>query len=290
MCLPYDMGNAGDLLKHGVLAEFVQWLCEMHASFRFIDLFGGVPWEAPVGEVARRVRALPDCALRAAQTGLGINRYYGSGMVARHAAEGRGLRSVRVLTGDRVPAHRARLRAAGLSMIEEDFPGWGLDAGHYDAYAALAEIAGCTDYNDLVLIDPFAEFLHRHARSVVPRLPELASRSAVLLFALNRDPRNRVGRRFDALLEEHLPGAWRLTCPPLPEQGVKGESKYHAEVVLAAPLLLAHRHSLETTNVLTLRERVTEFAGHLSGVLEVPAWQLAPRVVGSRQGLGFPSA
>ena len=23
--LPYDMGNAGDLLKHGVLAEFVRW-------------------------------------------------------------------------------------------------------------------------------------------------------------------------------------------------------------------------------------------------------------------------
>lgn len=27
--LPYDMGNAGDLLKHGVLAEFVRWYCDL---------------------------------------------------------------------------------------------------------------------------------------------------------------------------------------------------------------------------------------------------------------------
>ena len=281
MHLPYDMGNAGDLLKHGVLAEFVQWRCALHTSFRFIDLFGGVPWEPPIAEVARRVRALPDCALRAAQSGLDVNRYYGSGFVARHAAEASGVRGVRVLAGDANPARRERLRAAGLSMIEEDFPGCGLDAGHYDAYATLSEIVRCTNHSDLLLIDPFAEFLPRHARTVIPRLAELASRSSVLLFALNRDPRNRVGRQFDALLEEHLRGAWRLTCPPLPDQGVKGESKYHAEVVLAAPLLLAHRHGREATNVSTLRERLTAFVGHLSGVLELPAKQVAPRVVGS---------
>ena len=28
MRLPCDMGNAGDLLKHAVLAEFVRWRCE----------------------------------------------------------------------------------------------------------------------------------------------------------------------------------------------------------------------------------------------------------------------
>ena len=68
MGLPYDMGNAGDLLKHGVLAEFVRWRCERGASFRFIDLFGGEPWEdRPKPEVASHVLALPEyVALRMA--------------------------------------------------------------------------------------------------------------------------------------------------------------------------------------------------------------------------------
>ena len=92
MGLPYDMGNAGDLLKHGVLAEFVRWQCEM---------------------------------------------------------------------------------------------------------------------------GPFNEFLPRRAPAVVPQMTAMAERAAVMLFALNLDPRNPIGRRFDALLEEYLRGAWRMTCPPL---------------------------------------------------------------------------
>ena len=97
------MGNAGDLLKHGVLAEVVRWQCEQGIQLRFIDLFGGEPWKEPVSpEVARRVRGLATvCALRAAQTGIEDGRYYGSGWVVRHvgtAATGRG--TVRVLTTD----------------------------------------------------------------------------------------------------------------------------------------------------------------------------------------------
>jgi hypothetical protein len=42
--LSYDMGNAGDLLKHGVLAEFIQWWCPLHARrMRFVGPFGGRP-------------------------------------------------------------------------------------------------------------------------------------------------------------------------------------------------------------------------------------------------------
>lgn len=56
------------MLKHGVLAEFVRWRCERGASFRFIDLFGGEPWEdRPKPEVASHVLALPEyVALRMA--------------------------------------------------------------------------------------------------------------------------------------------------------------------------------------------------------------------------------
>ena len=41
--------------------------------------------------------------------------------------------------------------------------------------------------------------------------------ATVLIFALNLNPGNSVGRRFDTLLAEHLLGAWRITCPPHPE-------------------------------------------------------------------------
>ena len=280
MSLPYDMGNAGDLLKHGVLAEFVLWRCESPGSLRFIDLFAGEPWAAPVPEVAGRVRNLPGCALRAVQTDLDKNLYYGSGLVARRAADVGGVADVRVVVGDRDPERRRRLKGAGLAMIEEDFPDCAPGAGEYDGYAALGSIAGRLTVGDLVLIDPFADFLPR-AGTVVPQLAKLAEHAAVLLFVLNLNPCDRVARRFDALLDEHLPGAWRLTCPPLPDRGVRGESVYHAEVVLAPRSLPSHGRREEGLSAVALSNRLTAFAEQLSGVLEVPARQLAPRVVGA---------
>ena len=273
MTLPYDMGNAGDLLKHGVLAEFVRWRCESGGSCRFIDLFGGEPEGPAVAEVARRVRALPDGALRAAQTAIGEGRYYGSGLVAlRAGAAGPG--EVRVLTADRDPERRKRLRAAGLSMLDEEFPRCGARAGRYDAWTAFGELAPALDDGDLVLLDPFAEFVRDRAPAVVPRMADAARRGAVLSFALNRDPRNGEGRRYDALLARYLPGAWRMTCPLLPGGNeVRGESKFHADVVLAARPLPggseAHR----------LRTRLETFTRGLAGVLDLPAGSLAPREV-----------
>lgn len=273
MTLPYDMGNAGDLLKHGVLAEFVRWRCESGGSCRFIDLFGGEPEGPAAAEVARRVRALPDGALRAAQTVIGEGRYYGSGLVAlRAGAAGPG--EVRVLTADRDSERRKRLRAAGLSMLDEEFPRCGARAGRYDAWTAFDELAPALDDGDLVLLDPFAEFVRDRAPAVVPRMADAVRRGAVLSFALNLDPGNRKGRRYDALLARYLPGAWRMTCPPLPGRNeVRGESKFHADVVLAARPLLggseAHR----------LRTRLETFTRGLAGVLDLPAGSLDPREV-----------
>ena len=273
MTLPYHMGNAGDLLKHGVLAEFVRWRCESGGSCRFIDLFGGEPEGPAVAEVARRVRALPNGALRAAQTAIDEGRYRGSGLVAlRAGAAGPG--GVRVLTADREPERRERLRAAGLSMLDEEFPGCGARAGRYDAWTAFDEVAPALHDDDLVLLDPFKEFVRDRAPKVVPRMADAARRGAVLSFALNLDPRNAKGRRFDALLERYLPGAWRMTCPPLPGgTEIKGESKFHADVVLAARPLLgspdAHR----------LRTRLEVFTRGLARVLDLPPGSLDPREV-----------
>lgn len=64
--LPYDMGNAGDLLKHGVPAEFVRWRLERGASVRFLDLFVGEPFACVAPETVKRVRGLAGSALTAA--------------------------------------------------------------------------------------------------------------------------------------------------------------------------------------------------------------------------------
>ena len=74
MTLPYYMGNAGDLLKHGVLAEYVRWQCGQGIRSGSLDPFGGEPWGDAIPEVVRRVRALTDGALRAAQVGIDAGR------------------------------------------------------------------------------------------------------------------------------------------------------------------------------------------------------------------------
>ena len=278
MNLRYDIGNAGDLLKHGVLAEFIRWQCESNEAFRFIDPFGGEPWSEPVPEVVRRLRALPEgCALRLAQPDLGESRYYGSGLVARRTANTCGCRGVRVLASDKNPTRRGRLRACGLSPLSEDFPGCFGDEDEFDGYAAIDQIAPGARDGDLLLIDPFEEFLPDRASAVVPRLAEIAQRASVLLFALNPDPNDPDGRQFDDLLAKHLPGSWRMTCPPLRRNtGVKGESRFHADVVLAAR---AFGDTTRRPAVATLWTRLNEYSRHLANALDVPDGALVPRKV-----------
>ena len=280
MTLPYDMGNAGDLLKHGVLAEFARWQCELGIPLRFMDPFGGEPWGHPVVEVARRVRALSAGGLRAAQPHIDNGRYYGSGLVVRRTTEAAGGRHVRVLSGDACPARRDRLRACGLRMLDEALPGVRAESGcndGYDGYDAIVAIVRAAREGDLLLIDPFFDnFLEHRAQAVVPQMASMAERATVVLFALNPAPHNRIGRRFDMLLEHHLRGAWRMTCPPLADTGVRGESRYHAEIVLATRLLQGTGRVRE---VGILRRRLTEFSRCLAGVLNAPAKHLSPRTL-----------
>ena len=142
MTLPYDMGNAGDLVKHGVLAEFVRWQCELGIPLRFMDPFGGEPWERPVPEVARRVRALKGTALHTAQTDIEDGRYYGSAFVVLHAVGAAGRDDVHVLSGDICQARREHLRACGLSMLDEEFHhrSAGVSGVGYDGYDMFSEI------------------------------------------------------------------------------------------------------------------------------------------------------
>ena len=193
-------------------------------------------------------------------------RYYGSGWVARYVGMATESGTVRVITSDQDQDRRKRLCDSGLSLLTEEFPNTDLS----DSYAVFRnDIVPNAKDSDLALIDPFASFLLDRAPTVVPQVAKMAQRAAVLLFALNLDPGNWVGQRFDKLLEEHLPGAWRLTCPPLHGTGIKGESKHRAEVVLAARWLRSRDGDV-------LRKRLNAFTEQLVGALKL----ITLRIVG----------
>ena len=249
------MGNAGDLPKHGVLAEYVGWRRELGSPVRFIDLFGGEPGREVEDEIKNRILALPEgSALRCAQTEIDRSWYLGSGLVARNAG------AQQVLTNDRDPGRRERLQEAGLGLVAEVVPNCPGEARDWDSYRMLDDVVHELRTDDLLFIDPFSSFLPSHAKEVMPVLAAAVEerQAAVLLFALNRNPGNSVGRRFDALLAEHLPGAWRITCPPHPEL-----KYYAADVVLAVPPAVARSGAA----VESFRLRLERFAKHLRAVL-----------------------
>ena len=281
--LPYDMGNAGDLLKHGVLAELITWQCELGMCFRFMDPFGGEPHGPPVQEVARRVRALTKGALRTAQVEIENGRYFGSGLLVQRAARAAACGEVRVLSGDISSARRRRLRECGLSMLHKEFQPQGAEADHgvqygHDGYKMLDVIATNAQVGDVVLIDPFFDhFVQRRASAVVPKIADIANHGTVLLFVLNPSPVDVAGQRFDRLLGEHLRGAWRMTCPPLCETSVRGESTYHAEAVLAARQL-TEKDCRDSTGLLW--NRIAAFTRQLADILGFTSGRLTARLVG----------
>ncbi len=282
--LPYNMGNAGDMLKHGVLAETLRHrlIFRPNQPVRFLDLFGGEPWSSDIAaETIERVGQLSECALQDGQPDIRAGKYYGSGMLARKLGDSLG-RHVSVFASDRDQGRRKRLCEAGLRPLEEAFPQLGDPAG-YDAYRALEVIGSATTGDDLVLVDPFDDFLRpdsdgsNQAEQVLPMLGQIADRTAVLLFALNLNPDNRVGRRFAELLRHHLCGAVAMRCLPIRGSKIKGESRYHADVVLAGPDLVG-----DPSEAADLRWRLELLARKLAealGLSERGHMILRPRLI-----------
>ena len=279
------MGNAGDLLKHGVSAETLRHrlIFRRNQPIRFLDLFGGEPFSCKVSEeTVERVGKLSECALKDGQPGIRAGKYYGSGVLVRKLGDSLG-GPVSVFASDRKEERRERLRGAGLRPLEEAFPQVG-EPDNYDAYRALEVIGREATRNDLILIDPCDDFLRPDAdgnicvEHVLPMLGQIADRSAVLLFALNEDPRNRVGCRFDELLQHHLSGAVMMRCPPFRESKVDGEDKYYADVVLTGPDLVD-----APVAVAHLRGRLELLARKLTdalGLTERGHMMLRPRLIG----------
>ena len=282
------MGNAGDLLKHGVLAETLRHRLIFRRSqpIRFLDLFGGEPFSCKVSEeTVERVGKLSECALQDGQPDIRAGKYYGSGMLARNLGDSLG-GLVTVFASDCKEERRERLRGAGLRPLEEAFPQLGKPA-NYDAYGALDVIRSETTSNDLILVDPFDDFLEADtdggnpAEHVLPILGHIANGSTVLLFALNEDPFGREGRRFDELLQNHLNDAVVMSCPPIRPSKISGESNYYADMVLAGPELVGDPSEADY-----LRRRLELLARKLAdalGLSERGHMILRPRLIGGAE-------
>jgi hypothetical protein len=249
--LPYDMGNAGDLLKHALLAEFTQWWCGIKGKpIRFIDPFGGRPWiEPPVETVTKRVKALSDIAVSAVQPHP-EKRYYGSAHIVRHAAAEAGHHAY-VSVSDLDPAALRDLVISGLKELSHP------EFDPADGYSILrAQIDA-----DLILIDPFESFVSKEAPAILPQISKVSGNAAVVLFVLIRDRPNAEARRYVSLKAQHLRRAWSLRCPPLRNTGVNGEADYSVEVLLIAPELLMEPAAT------SLSEQLKRYAKRLTEVL-----------------------
>ena len=266
--LPYDMGNAGDLLKHGALATFVDWFLRYGAKeIRYADPFGGRPWgyifkdetrrrmeklESPQMDVGRggassmppqhRKSSLP--VIQHAQPHWReYGKYYGSSHVVRNIAEARN-KIVHVFASDKDKLARSDLEASGISPIKDHDPenGFGiLDKKHDERF-------------DLVLLDPFADLLRNefggyrrerptgHFDSIfqaVERNPELC----VVLFVLHVEG-DRIATGYAEKRKNIRDFSFSMRCPRIRGTEVDGEDGYDMEILLTSMRFAKKDHSV----------------------------------------------
>ncbi|MBV5330111.1 MAG: hypothetical protein JZU65_21200 [Chlorobium sp.] len=229
--LPYDMGNSGDLIKHGMIAEFTQWsVLHNQAPFIFYDPFGGRPWGDPCKKVTERLLMLKKCALRIAQPEPNT-RYYGSGHIIKNIAHNAG-GSSEVYISDRNKEAINDLIKSGLGQISlEGFMS-------EDAYSILDCNLQSNNAN-LLLLDPFADFLENHEK-LFPKIAAIVAHNevAVALFILSDDSMSLAYGKFNDLRKRESKERilqLSFSCPKLHDSGIKGEEKYCSDIILFLP-------------------------------------------------------
>ena len=286
--LRYDMGNAGDIVKHGVLAEFAEWWRD--GELRFADPFGGRPWGAAKREVRERMCKLPDCALLRAQKtdnpkardGIWREKYYGSSCVVLNAAGG----LAKVFASDSDKLARNDLRAAGLRLIDDEVKGYDSQDGYSILDPESLDPKGAERFN-LVLIDPYADFLRdeleilAHGRDEDRRfhkIREAIERKGnenlwIAVFVLMKP---RQVNAYQQSREKYFGGRFvALRCPKFGKRKKTpaGESGYHMEILLVSSRLAEKSEPIEK-----LRRRIGAFKGAAEkalGASKIQAWGLS---------------
>ena len=271
--LPYDMGNAGDLIKHGALSIAVRWWCKHYGGgefIRFADPFGGCPWEDVENrEIKRRLEKLSsgDIGSFVEKCLWDGSLYYNSGHIVKRAAQGL---DVEVWTSDANEIARSDLQASGLLMLDEKYKNKKKEYDNENGYSIFDHAA---DF-DFILIDPFKDFLpnaYNHfdrIRDIINENPNIF----IMVFILDmytelytEQNRGEVKRVHDDYCEikdalfKHC--AFSLRCPAILEKrGVDGENKYDMEILLIS-------NQLTNPKADELRKELRDYADALTEVL-----------------------
>ncbi|WP_455200365.1 hypothetical protein, partial [Kaarinaea lacus] len=231
--LPYDMGNAGDFIKHGLIAEYVEWWLTISKSdFVFLDPFAGRPYVVqPHYEVLRRMQKIPGSALMRGQVDA-AKRYYGSGTLVKNITANANRKAV-IKVSD-------RNLIAMEDLLEEGFESIQFDGFDTQESFSIINCEVPANSVSLMLLDPFDDFLPNYAESVVPRLGEFISvcQVPVALFVLCKDWDDDYGSRWQQLRERFQSSSlvqFSLVCPKMPNSNVKGERHFNSESLLLLP-------------------------------------------------------
>ena len=277
--LPYDMGNAGDLIKHGALVECVRWWFAHNkigkAPIRFADPFGGCPWEVAEKPVSNRLNQLRRKAggsfIADRLYDVDKCRYYNSGHIVTRTADALG-KSAKVWTSDKSDIARSDLKASGLSLLDDKYPGV---YKNNDGYSVLEHDS---DF-DLILLDPFANLLTRKLdqfkiiRDIINKNPKVVVMVFVLdLHSLGEESREGVKKTHDRYMRERKKfgdAVLSLRCPKIPGKdekqkesidGIAGESEYEMEILLISKMFANGGGD-------DLRARLENFASAVQGTL-----------------------
>lgn len=251
--LKYEMGNLGDIIKHGLLAEFTDWHARGNARMVVADTFAGCPWGGNP-RIVKRMENLAQASggkaalIRAYTQGKAgwekYPRYLGSGHLVARIGENHD-KKITVLASDRDVNARANLLASGLGVI--NLP------NDNDGFSILDDAVFDKHRPNMILLDPYGEFLREefHAQfgklRKIARLTESKPSLWVALFVLDMYP--EIGRkRRQTVQETHdLYAVFRdtlfrnkavyLRCPKAKESYIKGEKQYDAEIVLISEQL-----------------------------------------------------
>ena len=261
--LKYSMGNAGDIIKHGLLAEFIEWY--KNKQLRFADPFGGCPWGNLPPPTRDRLKKIKETALGRVYSE-DADKYLGSSHLAREAAKNCNL-EIKIGLSDNDKDARRNLENSirEYDCMEFIAPRLPKDDGYQILY-------GDRDKNyDLILLDPYSKFLwNEFYRTDEPkifrRILELIKNNPglfVAVFVLDKNETTEVGEKFHNFKKTNLQNrAFSLHCPKF-ESDIKGESKFDSEILLISGQINEGKCG-------ELRGRLENFAGEATGALPLP--------------------
>lgn len=270
--LHYRMGNLGDVIKHGVLAEFVEWWGENETRpLICADTFAGCPYresdscEVEKGAVERLV-ALQGTAISRVYSH-DKSRYLGSTELVRQISQGF-VPKPSILVSDNASPARRELREAGFDVI--DLP------ENNDGYTVLDDKVRRerAQAANLILIDPYDGFLLGESKKGNCRLQKakalMEQNVTVALFVLdwwskggnNSKGVSKVHENYCQFKKSHLNGtAVSLRCFI--------SQKHDAEILLMSQIF-AKDGGVE------LHKRLKDFANAAQSVLpdgcEIEVW------------------